>query len=212
MSRVVLIGGGGNCAAVIDAMRSADAHEIIGVLDVTERVGSDVLGVPVIGIDDDLAKMDAYDVDGFVITLGSTGDTSVRRQLYAKAIAAGLAPVSVVHASSVVSPSATLGGGVFVGAFAYVGPRASIGPCAIVNSHASVDHDCSIGEFAHIAPGAVLSGGVTVGASSHVGTGASVSHGVTIGTATVIGVGSAVVSDIGNEVTAYGNPCREAEK
>ncbi len=212
MSRVVLIGGGGHCASVIEAMRSTGSHEIVGVLDLTARVGNDVLGVPVVGTDADLAEMSARGVDGFVLTLGSTGDASARWRLYVEATTAGLAPVRVVHASAVVSPSAMLGDGVFVGALAYVGPRTSVGACAIINSHASIDHDCTIGEFAHIAPGAVLSGGVTVGASSHVGTGASVSHGITIGKAATIGVGSAVVSDIGNGMTAYGNPCREVAK
>lgn len=212
MSHIVLIGGGGHCASVIEAIRSTGSHEIVGVLDLGVRVGSEVLGVPVIGPDADLVRMGARRVDGFVVTLGSTGDASGRRRLHAAAVAAGLAPVSVVHASAVVSPSAMLGDGVFVGALAYVGSRTSVGPCAIINSHASVDHDCSIGEFAHVAPGAVLSGGVMVGAGSHIGTGACVSHGLAIGEATVIGVGSVVVSDIGDGVSAHGNPCREVVK
>jgi len=212
MLQVVVIGGGGHGASVIEAMASTGFCEIAGVIDASGRTGDDVLGIPVIGTDELLPDLRARGVDGFVLGVGSTGDASERRRLYALATAAGLAPVTVVHASAEISPSASLGEGAFVGALAYIGPRTSVGHGAIVNSHASIDHDCSIGDYAHVAPGAVLSGGVVVGAGSHVGTGASVSHGIAIGEAVTIGVGSAVVSDIADGATAYGNPCKEAAR
>ena len=209
MGRIVLIGGGGHCASVIDAIRSVGDCDVAGVIGTSVPIGGDVLGVNVIGSDDDLPGLRASGVTGFVVTVGSIGDASTRAALVSLALAAGLTPVSVVHASAVVSPEASVAPGAFVGAMDYVGPRVTVGENAIVNSGAIVDHDCSIGALAHVAPGAVLSGNVVVGRAAHVGTGASVSQGVTIGERAIVGTGSVVVRDVPHDVTAHGNPCRE---
>lgn len=211
MGRIVLIGGGGHCASVIDAIRSVRGYEVAGVIDPSIPIGGDVLGVIAIGSHTDLPGLRASGVSGFVVTVGSIGDASIRAELASLALAAGLTPVSVVHASAVVSPEASVARGAFIGAMAYVGPRATVGENAIVNSGAIVDHDCRIGALAHVAPGAVLSGNVVVGRAAHVGTGASVSQGVTIGERAIVGTGSVVVRDIPADVTAYGNPCREVD-
>lgn len=209
MDRIVLIGGGAHCVSVIDAIRSVREYDVAGVIDPSIPIGGDVLGVSVIGSDDDLPGLRASGVAGFVVTVGSIGDPSTREALVSLALAAGLTPVSVVHASAVVSLDASVAGGAFVGALAYVGPRATVGENAIVNSGAIVDHDCRIGALAHVAPGAVLSGNVVVGQGAHVGTGASVSQAVTIGERAIVGTGSVVIRDVPRDVTAHGNPCRE---
>jgi len=209
MQRVVLIGGGGHCASVIDAVRSAGTSHIVGVVDSRPREGEGVLGVPIVGCDDDLPDLKAGGADSFIVTLGSVGDASDRERLHQLAVKAGLEPLTVIHAAAHVSPEASLEPGVFVGALSYVGPCSVIGEGAIINSGAIVDHDCVVGAFAHVAPGAVLSGGVRVGRAAHVGTGACVKQGIGIGERAVVGIGSVVVHDIRSHATAFGNPCRE---
>jgi sugar O-acyltransferase (sialic acid O-acetyltransferase NeuD family) len=211
MERIVLFGGGGHCASVIDAIRSVGGYDVAGVIDSALPMGDEVLGVSVIGSDGDLPRLRSSGVSGFLVTVGSIGDASVRAALVSLALAAGLTPVSVIHGSAVVSPQASVAPGAFVGAVAYVGPRATVGENAIINSGAIIDHDCRIGSLAHVASGAVLSGNVVVGQAAHVGAGASVSQGVSIGERAIIGTGSVVVSDVPPDVTAFGNPCREVE-
>ena len=69
MKTIILIGGGGHCRSCIDVIESVGGYAIKGILDIKEKVGSDVLGYPVLGTDDDILKF-SKDVDGFLVTLG----------------------------------------------------------------------------------------------------------------------------------------------
>ena len=66
------------------------------------------------------------------------------------------------------SPSATIGPGVFIGPGAVINARALVETGAIVNGAAVVEHDAWVRAFAHVAPAAVLLGGA-VGPDSLVG-------------------------------------------
>lgn len=209
MERIVLIGGGGHCAVVLDAVRAGESFQPVGFVDVAERADSDVLGLPFVGTEADLPRLAAEGATGFIVTVGSTGDASLRERLHGAAVEAGLEPVTVLHPSAVISDSARVGRGTFVAALAHVGPRSVVGEGAIVNTHASVDHDCDVAPFVHMAPGAVLSGGVTVGQCAHIGAAAVVSHGVSVGERAVVGTGAVVVRDVPAGAVVYGNPARE---
>lgn len=52
---LILVGGGGHCKSVIDVAESA-GYEMLGVLDMPEDVGKDVLVYKVIGTDDDIYR------------------------------------------------------------------------------------------------------------------------------------------------------------
>ena len=53
MRPLILIGGGGHCKSVIEAAESA-GYSILGVLDMPEEVGKEILSTKVIGTDDDI--------------------------------------------------------------------------------------------------------------------------------------------------------------
>lgn len=52
--KIILIGGGGHCKAVIDVIELLGGYEILGIIDINEKVGSDILGYKVIGTDEDI--------------------------------------------------------------------------------------------------------------------------------------------------------------
>ena len=54
LGNIVLVGGGGHCKSVIDAVESA-GFTILGILDMPEYVGGSVLGYPVVGPVDTVA-------------------------------------------------------------------------------------------------------------------------------------------------------------
>lgn len=210
MERVVLIGGGGHCKVVLDAILAGGEIEPIAVLDSRFRDGTApeaILGVPVSGSDDDLERWREAGVELAIVTVGSLGDVTARMKLAASARAAGFTLATVVHPRAVVAPSARLGEGTFVAAGAVVNPDAVVGENCIVNTGALVDHDCRLGDFVHLAPGVALSGAAVVGDRSHVGTGSAVIQQARIGSDTIVGAGSVVVADIPSGVVAFGVPC-----
>lgn len=162
--RVLLLGGGGHAAVVADAVR-AMGLEVAGCLDddpAIEPVASRA-GLSRLGAIDELASV--------ISTLGETtivhaavGDGALRRRWMEMARAIeGVLLAPVVHPSAIVSSSAEIDDGVFIGPLAVVNARAKLGIGVIVNSAAIVEHDCKIGAWTHIAPNATVCGGVTIG-------------------------------------------------
>ena len=79
MKNLILVGGGGHCKSVLEAAESAGCC-ILGVLDMPELVGKEILSTKVIGTDDDIP---AYvDKAEFVVTVGFIKNPSTRINLY----------------------------------------------------------------------------------------------------------------------------------
>jgi sugar O-acyltransferase (sialic acid O-acetyltransferase NeuD family) len=136
------------------------------------------------------------------------GDVVARRVVLDRLREIGDRAATVVHPRAFVSPSATLGRGVFVGPGAVVHSRARVGDHAIINSSAVVEHDCDVGENSHIAPGSTLGGASRVGRDSLVGLGAAVLPGVWIGDGCVVGAGALVLHNIPDGLVVVGIPAK----
>ncbi|HUP80240.1 MAG TPA: DapH/DapD/GlmU-related protein [Pirellula sp.] len=108
-------------------------------------------------------------------------DVFVKQQINRCCKAIGWKPFTVVHPSAIISPSARIGEGVFVGPLAIVSTKAFVGDHCIVHLHASIGHDAQIGEYSAILPGARISGSVFVGDRVLIGSNAFVNAGVRIG-------------------------------
>ena len=205
--KLLLIGGGGHCRSVLDSVRAAGIYDEFGIIDFAE---GGCAGVPVIGRDEDIPRLVREGWTDGIITVGSAGNTGIRRRLYAmlKEQDCGLRLPAVIDPAAAVSAGAEIREGAFIGKRAVVNTGAVIGECAIINSGAIIEHDCRIGALAHVSPGAVCCGQVQVGEGAHIGAGSAVRQLVRIGERAVIGIGSVVIRDIPAGATAYGNPCR----
>ena len=111
------------------------------------------------------------------------GLTDVRLKPKAQAFADGLSmtPVTIIHPTAYIAPSATIGNGVFVAPQAVISVNVNVEDHSIIHIHSSVGHDCKIGKFCAVLPGARISGNVSLGKSVMVGSGAFIFQGVTIG-------------------------------
>ena len=56
-NKIILIGGGGHCKSCIEVIESKGDFVIAGIIDVKEKIGTSLLGYPVIGCDDDLVEL-----------------------------------------------------------------------------------------------------------------------------------------------------------
>lgn len=209
--KLLLIGGGGHCKSVLDTILALEAYSDVAIVDLKDNIGKTVLGVPIIGSDDDLSNLFKTGYKYAFITLGSIGNTRLRRMLYEAIREIGFIIPTVIDSSATVSEYVAISEGVFVGKGAIVNAGSTIEACAIINSGAIIEHDCMVGAFAHVAPGTTLCGDVTVGNDTHIGANTVIRQGLTIGSNVLIGIGSVVVGDIQDHIIAFGNPCREAK-
>ena len=209
MIKTIGLGAGGHAAVMIEAIRAQGLCEIVGLLDVdSRRHGTHVLDVPVLGDDRLLSRLIGEGITHFFNGIGSVRDTSLRSDVFERAITLGYHPIDVVHPSAVISPSASWSEGVVILARAVVATRAELGRNVLLNTNAIVEHDCMIGDHTHIATGAILAGAVRLGRGVHVGAGAVVRQGCTIGDRAVIGAGAVVIRDVEAASVVVGVPAK----
>lgn len=209
--KILLVGGGGHCHSILDSLFLLDRYDEIGIIDLSLKADS-LMGVPVVGTDKDLPCLMAEGWRNAFVTVGSVGDTEIRRRLWQSLKQMGFHIPIIMDPSAVAAIGVTIGAGTFVGKRVVLNTGVRIGSCAIINTGALIEHDTWVDNFAHISPGTVLCGQVRVGEDSHVGAGSVVRQQISIGKKVLIGAGSVVVSDLENGVTAFGNPCRVVKR
>jgi sugar O-acyltransferase (sialic acid O-acetyltransferase NeuD family) len=210
--KLLLIGGGGHCKSVLDCLLDLKTYSEIGIIDQKEAIGKTVMGVPIVGCDEDLESLFSQGYTSAFVTVGSIGNPSLRIKLFNLIREIGYEIPVISDPSATVSAHAQIEAGVFIGKQSIVNAGARIEKGAILNTGCIVEHDCRVGAFSHISPGAVLSGEVIIGKNTHIGANATVRQQVHIGSDSIIGMASVVLENIGAHVMAYGNPCKEVKK
>lgn len=202
---VVVLGAGGHARVLVDTLL-LNGCNIIGVVDNDKsKIGSTILGIPVIG--DDGIILD-YSIQQIQLAngLGSVGPTKARKDLFETFSKKGYQFPNIIHRTAIIAKNVHLEAGIQIMAAVVLQTGSFIGANTIINTKASVDHDCIIGTNVHIAPGVTLSGAVQVGDNVHIGTGATVIQGVKIGQDSIIAAGAVVIDNVPSGVTIVGVP------
>lgn len=88
---------------------------------------------------------------------------------------------TIIHPMAYVSPSATIGGGTYIGATAVVSSNATVGEGCIINIGVSIGHDAVIGENCIFNPGTRVSGHCKIGTRTLFGANSFIFQGKSIG-------------------------------
>tara|TARA_B110000008_G_scaffold56892_1_gene56352 strand:- start:1976 stop:2554 length:579 start_codon:yes stop_codon:yes gene_type:complete len=191
MKEILLIGGGGHCKSVIDVIESHGQFEIVGIVDKTELLGSDVLGYPVIGNDLELERLSKVCANA-IVTIGQIRSPDLRINLFSLALKAGFSLPIIVSPRAYVSKHAIIGRGTVIMHDALVNSDSSIGENCIVNTKALIEHDCKISDHCHISTGAFINGQSTIGRGSFIGSGAITKQSTIIGNNSFVKAGSVI--------------------
>lgn len=203
MKPLILIGGGGHCKSVIDAAESA-GYQILGVLDMPEDVGKEILSTKVIGTDDEIPSY--VDKAEFVITVGFIKNPATRIKLYNRVKEAGGKLATIIASTAHVSKYAEIGEGTVVMHQAFVNAGAKIGNNVILNTFSNVEHDAVVGDQCHISTGAMINGDCKVGKNVFIGSQSVLANGITIGDDIIIGAGSFARKNLNIKGIYSGNP------
>jgi sugar O-acyltransferase (sialic acid O-acetyltransferase NeuD family) len=136
----------------------------------------------------------------------AVGDNALRRLISQRLIDADRTLVTLCHPSAVVSTSASIGPGTYVGENVVIRSRAILGDGVLLNAGAVVSHHCNVGQFSTLGPNAALAGRSSVGDLSLVGIGANVLPNRSVGDQAVVGAGAVVNRDVPDDCTVVGNP------
>ncbi len=209
--QIVLIGGGGFCRVVIDALSASRQFSVYGIVDEAMK-GMSVMGIKVVGNDSDLPVIYKKGVRAAFICIGTLFNNENRKKIYKYIKGIGFSVPYITHTRSIIANDVNIGEGSYVAAAAVINTGSKIGKNVIINTHASIDHDCNIGDYVQVAPGAVLCGNVMVGNESHIGPGATVIQNISIGRNVILGAGSVAVKNIKDGIKALGVPAVKISK
>lgn len=191
---LLLLGAGGHAKACIDVIEQEDRFSIGGLIGLSIEVGSEVLGYPVLGTDDDVIKL----LKEFRFALISIGQikTSIHRiRLFNLLEQTGCTLPTVISPNAYVSKHANVGYGTIIMHGAVVNAGVTIKRNCIINSQSLVEHDSMVGDHCHIATGVTINSGVEIDNGTFIGSNTSVRQCVRIGENCVIGMGQRVLSD-----------------
>ncbi len=190
---ITLYGAGGHCRVVIDLLE-CQGERVSLIVDDNPKSPT-FMSIPC------SPPKESY--NRIIVTIG---DCLTRKRIVEKISAKRYA--NAIHPSAFISPRSRMGKGTVIMPGAVVQSSASIGNHCILNTHSSVEHDVIIHDFVHVASGAVICGAAEIGECTLIGAGSVVRQGIHVGKNCLIGAGSVVVTDIPDNVVAYGNPCR----
>ena len=205
MNQLLIIGAGGHGKVVAETALASGEWDSIAFLDDVFPSQKSVLSWPLLGTLDDANGL----IKEYPDLAVAIGRNNLRLQLINRFSSLGFNLPNIIHPTALVSPSVKLEKGIVIFPKAVINAESHLGSGCIINTSSTIDHDSVLGDGVHVCPGVNMAGEVSVGEGSLIGIGSSIIQQIQIGSNTVIGAGSVVVSDIGDNVTAFGNPARE---
>lgn len=200
---IVLVGGGGHCKSVIEVAESMGCT-VIGLLDMPENVGKEILGYKIIGTDEDIPQY--VENARFIVTVGHIKSPDLRINIHKKIFRAGGRLTTLIASTAHVSRYAKIGEGSVIMHHAMVNAGASVGRGCIINTFSNIEHDVVVEDFCHISTGAIVNGNCFVGEGSFLGSQSVMVNGVSIVGGCVIAAGAVVRKNIVRKGVYSGNP------
>lgn len=202
MEDIVLVGFGGHAASVLDSIERASLYNVVGYTDYKKKDGT--LKYEYLGDDNSLDQIYDQGIRKAFVSLGQIGTDEIRHTLYNRLKIIGYELPSIIDPSAIISNTAVIEEGCFIGKGAIINRNTKIGKMSIINTGAVCEHDNQIGEFTHIAVRSVLCGNVHVGDNCFIGANTTVIQSVNIESGAVIGASSLVRHDVSKGRKVYG--------
>jgi len=115
-------------------------------------------------------------------------------------------PVNAIHNNALLTTSAQIGHGNYIGAGVIIGSYTELKSHLIVNPGAIIIHDVKLGNYVQVGTGTVINSAVNVEDEVFIGSGVTLVSGIKIGSGARIGAGSVVVKNVKGGETVFGNP------
>ncbi len=207
--RILIIGASSLGKLTIDIIERQDKFDVVGFIDTTLDLGTEICGVKVIGREDHLPDiMKRYNVDNGIIALGHNYNRFLQAKRI-KNIAPGFGYVSVIHPSAVLGSRTKIGNGCIIAAGVVINNDTEIGDFCYLALNAGISHDSKMGSYSSLGPGATTGGNVKIGEFTAIGVGANILNDRIIGDHSVVGSACLVYRNVADRKVVYGVPARE---
>lgn len=184
----------GQAGVVLDALSYNDKINIVAFFDHTpEKIGKKIDGIPIVAGHSEILEFNNFEIDAVHVAIG---DNKARYEIYNELKSLGFQLLTIIHPSSIISASATIGEGCFIGVNAVIQNNSFIGDYSLINTSAVIEHDNSIGKAVHMAPNTCTAGRVKINDLAFIGIGSVIIPDINIGYSAFVNAGSIVKRDV----------------
>jgi len=200
MDKIAIIGRGGSANYVSEIIESTGKYEVSGFIGKKDDPMSDYHD----------KEFEELKSDGIKFLANGVGNLSINNNiiidLLGSYVQKGFAFPVIIHPSSVVSISSSIGLGTVITENAVIKSNAIIGQFCVMNSLSVVSHECEVGDHVHLSLGAKIGGNSRIGDNVLLGINSSVNQNIKIGSDSIVGSGAVVINDQLSNRVIVGNP------
>lgn len=197
--RLLLIGGGLGAVQVLDSLARIEHQRATAIVDDNPELrGKSLMGVPVLGGQNDIEKLFAQGLFDAALVSVSTS-ISFRQRMHEKLRQLQIPVANIIDTASRVQRNAVLGVGNVILAYCHVGSCATLGDGNFLSPYVDIEHHCALGSFCTFGPGVMMSSLVSVGDGVKFGTGIFIEPKISIGSNSIIGSGAVLVGNVPND-------------
>lgn len=203
--KIIILGTGGTSKDILDLIFELN-HQCVGFLDDDNaKLGKSINGIKILGT---LSEAQNYPDTYFVNGIGSPASFLQKEKIITSTGLPLKRFITLIHPSSSISKSASLGVGVVIFQNVVISSNVKIGNHVVILPNSVIGHDDEVGDYATLASGVCLSGMVRVGKLCYLGTGSVVRESISIADESLVGMGSVVLEDIEKGSVYVGNPAK----
>lgn len=203
MKKLIIVGAGGYAKSVLDSVDCMN-FKMVGYIDDVKEKGTNHQGYPVLG-----NTIDCVDNPEQYVYFVAIGNNAKRKVWFDKLKKRNLSLINVIDKSALVSPTAVIGEGCFIGKLAILNHGSSVGDNCVINTRALMEHGCCIRDHVNISTNSTLNGDVICENGSFIGSGTVINGQITVGKWSLVGSGAVVIEDVKEYTVVVGIPAKE---
>ncbi len=205
MKKLIIIGARGFGREIYHLATQCQGYlsefEVKGYLDDKEDALDGFCGYPSI-----LGAVETYTPQRDDVFVCALGDAKSKKHYVELVQEKGGAFFSLVHPTSIISATASIGQGALVLSHVLVSCEVKIGDFVTLQPFCAIGHDARIGSFSHLNAYAFMGGGAQCEEGVTLHTGAKVLPKKKVGAWATVGACSVVLRNVRPDVTVFGNP------
>ncbi len=210
MKHIVIIGARGFGRECYDLFAHKKGHyfqyRIKGFLDDKADALDGTKGYPPI-----LGSVESYEVQKNDVFFCALGDP-VQRKIYTEIILdKGGEFISCISDYALINPTAKLGVGVFIGAYAILSADVQVSDFSVIHPFCNLGHDSVLGKYSEVEAYVALGGYVEVGELATIHPHATILPRIKIGKEAKVGAGSVVIKQVKDASTVFGVPAKTVD-
>jgi len=212
--KVLIWGAGSFGEEILDCLDEINfirpTYRCIGFLDDDERKWSSKLrGISILG---SFSKSKKFPDSLLISALTNKNNFWDRNQIYSNIENQVSKFVTIIHPSSVISKTASIGVGTVISSNVTIGPNTKIGDFVVILPNSVVNHDVKIENYSVIASGVNIAGNTSIGSCCYLGAGSIIRENLTIEERCLIGMGSVILTNVSKNSVMAGNPAKKIKR